>query len=244
LGDNKLIIQVEKKAATITEWYKAAVDLLVKMHKAKPMKGARKYAPRDWFAETARFIDWYFPLATGRAATLAERAEFMALWQPLYERVMQGPLGTMMWDFQSTNIMILGSEPKAENIGLVDIQDARTAPVAQDLAILLRDIRRVPDAKLEREIVAYAAKQLKLKAEDMQLWLDITGLHHACRIIGGLARSILRDNKPEGAKRFLARTWETANQSKGCKTVKEIFDFIGKFERPGLAAIETKKKAA
>jgi tRNA threonylcarbamoyl adenosine modification protein YjeE len=238
LGDDKLIVRVEKKARDITEWYKAAVDLLVKLHKAKPMKTARKYAPRDWWAEVARFIDWYFPLATGRAATLAERAEFMALWQPLYEHLMQGPLGTVMWDYQSTNIMILGDEPCVENIGLVDIQDARTAPVVQDLAILLRDIRRVPDGKLEREMVAYAAARLKVKPADVQLWLDIAGLQHGCRIIGGLARSILRDNKPEGAKRFLARTWETTRQSYGCKAVQDVVKFIDKLQKPGLAAVE------
>jgi aminoglycoside/choline kinase family phosphotransferase len=167
----------------------------------------------------------------------------MALWQPLYEKLMQGPLGTCMWDYQSTNIMILGDEPCVENIGLVDIQDARTAPVVQDLAILLRDIRRVPDEKLEREMVAYAAKQLKVKPADVQLWLDIAGLQHGCRIIGGLARSILRDNKPEGARRFMARTWETTRQSYGCKAVQDVARFIDKLQKPGLAAVDKKQAA-
>jgi tRNA threonylcarbamoyl adenosine modification protein YjeE len=243
LGDDKLIVRVEKKARDITEWYKAAVDLLVKLHKAKPMKTARKYAPRDWWAEVARFIDWYFPLATGRAATLAERAEFMALWQPLYEHLMQGPLGTVMWDYQSTNIMILGDEPCVENIGLVDIQDARTAPVVQDLAILLRDDRRDLN-KDEDEVVAYAAKQLKLPEKQLREWFEIASLHHSCRIIGGVARSVLRDGKVTTAPYFIGRRWQIANQSFKVPEIKAMVEFIRALEKPGMAALEKLKKKA
>ncbi|HEX2859866.1 MAG TPA: tRNA (adenosine(37)-N6)-threonylcarbamoyltransferase complex ATPase subunit type 1 TsaE [Alphaproteobacteria bacterium] len=243
-GNNKLITLVEKKAADSTydigDWYKAAVDVLVQMHKAKPMKTARKYAPRDWWAETARFIDWYFPLATGRAATFAERAQFMAMWQKLYTRVMEGPLGTMMWDFQSTNIMILGKEPKAGNIGLVDIQDARTAPVAQDLAILLRDDRRSYN-KAEDEVIAHAAKRLGVKEKDLREWFEIASLQHCCRIIGGVARSVVRDGKVATAKHFISRRWEIAHQSFDVPAVKEVVAFIKGLEKPGIAELVKRK---
>jgi aminoglycoside/choline kinase family phosphotransferase len=148
-----------------------------------------------------------------------------------------------MWDYQSTNIMILGDEPCMENIGLVDIQDARTAPVVQDLAILLRDDRRDLN-KDEDEVVAYAAKQLKLPEKQLREWFEIASLHHSCRIIGGVARSVLRDGKVTTAPYFIGRRWQIANQSFKVPEIKAMVEFIRALEKPGMAALEKLKKKA
>lgn len=236
-GSVRLLDLVEQGRNT-TPWYAVAVDALAAMRNGGPMPTARHYAPRDWWVETARWIDWYFPMASGRAATLEERARIQQLWAPLYPLMMNGPLATLPWDYQATNMMILGDEPRLENMGLIDFQDARTAPVAQDLAILLRDIRRGQDDALEAAMLDHASQRLGYDRKALQTAVEIANLHHCVRIIGGLARSCLRDGKTAGAQRFMARTWEVARQSYGCPELRDIIDFIKDHEAPGLAALD------
>ncbi len=235
-GSVRLLDLVEKGQDT-APWYAVAVDALAAMHSGGAMPAARRYAPRDWWVETARWIDWYFPMAAGRTATLEERAHIRQLWAPLYPLMMDGPLATLPWDYQATNLMILDAQPDLDAMGLIDFQDARTAPVAQDLAILLRDIRRDRDDALETAMLDHAARRLGYDRATLQTAVEIANLHHCVRIIGGLARSCLRDGKTAGAERFLARTWDVARQSYACPELKAIVDFIQPYEAPGMAAL-------
>lgn len=241
LGDTRLLDVVEG-GGDATAWYEACADVLVTLCQNAPPPWGRVYGPKDWFIETARFCDWYMPMALGRQTTPDERAAFAALWQPIFSKVMQVPTGLMPWDYQATNMMILGDEPCVGNIGLIDIQDARVAPVSQDLAILLRDIRRGQDDKLEAHILERVATALKIDAATLREAVDVANIQHCVRIIGGLARSAMRDGKWGGTERFLARTWEVAKQSYACPAVADVVAFIMPLEAPGLDKL--KRKAA
>jgi aminoglycoside/choline kinase family phosphotransferase len=149
----------------------------------------------------------------------------------------------MPWDYQATNMMILGPEPTLNNLGLIDIQDARVAPIAQDLAILLRDIRRTQNDALEAEIIGYVATQLAIPLSTLQNAVEICNFQHAVRIIGGLARSALRDGKWGGAERFMARTWETLKQSKHPALIP-LQNIVLPLEAPMLATLHRRNVKA
>jgi hypothetical protein len=227
-------------------WYKAAADGLIAQCRNAPPTWARRYGPLDWWVEVVRFMNWYLPYARGRAATLDEYATWQRLWAPRYQRVMNLPTGLMMWDCQSPNLMILGDQPKLENLGWVDIQDARVAPVAQDMALLLRNIRTPQDDAREAEITDYVATGLNMNTADLQLALDICSLHHSCRILGGLVRLHVRDTRSAPATAYLARTWDVARQSFSAPELTAITDMMQDLEAPGLARLwkETQGRAA
>jgi len=162
----------------------------------------------------------------------------MGLWHTLFEAFRALPQGTMPWDYQATNMMLLGDEPCLSNFGLIDIQDAKHTPIATDMAILLRDIRRVRNDGLEAAMVNRAALALNLDREVLAHTLDIASLHHCSRILGGLARIYVRDGKTAGPRRFIPRTWEVARQSYANPALQEVVAFMREWEQPGLALME------
>jgi tRNA threonylcarbamoyl adenosine modification protein YjeE len=242
MGDTRLL-EVVQDGGDEEGWYSAAVDVLTTLCHNKVPEWGRIYSAKDWFIETARFCDWYMPMVRGKQTSPDERAAFAALWQPLFPKVMQVPTGLMPWDYQATNMMILGDEPKVANMGLIDIQDARVAPICQDLAILLRDIRRGRDDGLEQRMLDRAAATLKIDRATLQEAVEVANIQHCVRIVGGLARSALRDGKWGGADRFMARTWEVARQSYACPLLKELVAFLQPLEEAGLKMLETRKAA-
>lgn len=244
-GDTQLWNLV-KDGADQRDWYKAVADGLIKQCQSAPPAWGRLYSAKDWWVEVLRFANWFMPFAHGKATALEEYRRWQDLWTPLHARVMRMPTGLMMWDCQSPNLMILGDEPKLDNIGWIDIQDARVAPVCQDLGHLLRNIRSPQNDDREAFVLDHVADQLKLDRAELQTCIDICSLHNACRIIGGLTRIYVRDGKYEGPVKYLERTWETARQSYANPALREIVDFMQDFEAPGLARLwkETAGKAA
>lgn len=243
---NAQLFELVKDGTACTDWYKAVADGLVVQCTNTPPEWARRYSPKDWWVEVVRFVNWYLPYARGSACTLEEFAHWQSLWMPLFAQVMQVPQGLMMWDCQTPNLMVLGDEAKLENLGWIDIQDARVAPVAQDLALLLRNIRSGQDDVREAEIVAYTAGKLGCDVNVLQAAVDICSLHHSCRILGGLVRLHVRDGRSAPAVAYLARTWEVARQSFETPALREIASFMQAWEVPGLTRLwkETQGKAA
>ena len=233
-GSRNLLAALNEGGASKTEWYTVAVDALCHLCTVPKLEGGRAFTPRDWWIDAARFTDWYMPMVRGRATTVAERAHCMALWQDLYGLLEGIPQGTMPWDYQATNMMLLGDEASLQNFGLIDIQDAKHTPIATDMAILLRDIRRAPDDALEAAMITHAAAKLGMDAERLKEALDIASLHHCSRILGGLARIYVRDGKKAGPQRFMLRTWDVARQSYGNPLLAKVVEFMREWEEPGL----------
>ena len=219
------------------DWYGVAIDVLCHLCRTPPRPGGRTFTPRDWWIDAARFTDWYMPMVRGCATTVAERSHFMALWQAQFAAFQDIPQGTMPWDYQATNMLLLGEPPSLQNFGLIDIQDAKQTPIATDMAILLRDIRRERNDDLERAMTERAASQLGIDPAQLAHTLDIASLHHCSRILGGLARIYVRDGKSAGPKKFIPRTWQVAHQSYANPALAEIVAFMQEWEQPGLALL-------
>lgn len=232
-----------KDGAPETAWYMAVADGLVRQCQTPVPAWARPYLPRDWWVEVVRFANWYMPYARKKATTPDEAARWQALWAPLYARLMKMPTGLMMWDCQSPNLMLLGEEPKLDNIGWIDIQDARVGPVAQDAALLLRNIRSPQDDAREAAVLDKLAVDLKIERAELQTCVEIASLHHSCRILGGLVRLHVRDGRSEPAKAYLSRTWDVARQSYACPEVAEIVAMMQDLEAPGLTRLWQETKA-
>ncbi|MFZ2587555.1 MAG: phosphotransferase, partial [Alphaproteobacteria bacterium] len=185
----------------------------------------------------------YMPLATGTATPPATRAHFQQLWMELWPLIQTMPQGLIMFDYHAANLLLLGTEPKLSNLGLIDIQDARVAPVVQDMAILLRDDRRGRDEALEQTLLNYAAQQFNIAPATLRTGFNIASLHHCSRILGGASRLLLRDNRTRMAA-AIARRWDIAEQSADCPELQNLLTFMRPYKQAGIAAAEQKAQAA
>lgn len=194
----------------IPDRYAAAVDVLAALHaRDLPAEipdgtGGRYAIPvyrRDNLAaEVAVFLDWGFPYLVGRPADPAERAGFMALWEPLFDEV----LGERTWclrDYHSPNLLWLPDRTGIRRIGILDFQDTILGHPAYDVVSLAQDARvTVPD-DLERELLdRYVAARTAATGDfdggAFRRAYTILSLQRNTRILGVFARLLKRDGKP------------------------------------------------
>ena len=228
-----------------TAWFAVAAEALAVQCQAAPPSWARAYTRTDWWVEGVRLVNWYLPFVTGQATSLEDYARWQQLIMPLYEVVNATPRGLMQWDCQSPNMMLAGSEPKLENLALIDHQDARIAPVGQDVGLLVRNIRTGRNDADEEAVVRVLIKRLGVDERTLRRSLAVGAWHHMVRILGGLTRLAVRDGRPGPAKAYLARTWEVAEQ---CATDPLVADdlaaawaFMQPYRAAGLAKLATLK---
>ncbi len=224
-----------------TDWYMAAGDVLMAQCRAHAAGNtptwARRYTPTDFWVEAMRVVNWLAPYATGHATALEDYATWQRLWAPHYATLMALPQGLMMWDCQSPNLMMTGPAPTLHNLALIDHQDARIASVAQDAALLLRNIRTPRDDMREAAVLDALAHGLAVDRAALQQAVEVAGLHHACRILGGLVRLHVRDGRSAPAQAYLARTWDVARQSFANPALRDIVAILETLEAPSLARL-------
>jgi len=231
-----------------TPWFEVAAQALVRQVKSPPPAWARPYTRTDWWVEGARLVNWYLPFATGQATNLEDYARWQQLLMPLYDVLNATPRGLMQWDCQSPNSMLLGTEPCLANYALIDIQDARIAPVAQDVGLLVRNIRTARHDADEEAVIGVLMQELNLDEVTLRRAVAVGAWHHMVRILGGLTRLALRDGRPGPALAYLFRTWEIAEQCANDPYAKEIladaWAFMAPHKAPGLARLAQLKAAA
>jgi N-acetylmuramate 1-kinase len=201
--------------ASEPELYKAAVEVLAKLHaEAAPKRLAAEMPLYDYdqtamLAETDLLTEWFLPLALGRPVTEAEQAEHRALWRavliPSEERVL------VHRDYHAQNLMWLPEREGLGRVGLIDFQDAVAGSRAYDLISLTEDARRdVSPALAELATTHYlhAAKAQGAKLDEARFRAEmaVMAAQRNAKIVGIFARLYKRDAKP----RYLAllpRVW-------------------------------------
>ena len=229
-------------------WFKVAAEALAVQCQAVPPAWGRAYTRTDWWVEAVRFPNWYMPYATGHATALEDYARWQALMLPLYEIVNATPRGLMMWDCQSPNLMLVHNEPRIENLALIDHQDARIAPVGQDVGLLVRNIRTPRTDAAEETVVAELVARLGIDETILRRALAVGAFHHMMRILGGLTRLAVRDGRPAPAQAYLKRTWEVAEQCAADPLVADdlaaAWAFMQPFRAAGLARLDLERENA
>ncbi len=231
-----------------TPWFDVAAQALVRQVQSPPPAWGRHYGRTDWYVEGVRLVNWYVPFATGQACSMADYARWQQLIMPLYALVDATPRGLMQWDCQAPNSMMLGAEPTLANYALIDIQDARIAPVAQDVGLLVRNIRTMRYDADEEAVIRVLVKDLGLDEPTLRRAIAVGAWHHMVRILGGLTRLAVRDGRPGPAQAYLRRTWQVAEQCANDPYAKEALADAWAFMQPyrdaGLQKIAAMKDRA
>lgn len=221
--------------------YLACSEFLAKFHQTDWIKAAKQqncflpvYDEAALQAEADLLLDWYLPYKTGRQASIAWRAEYHRLWQPLFASLLQNEQNLVLRDFHSPNILWQNGEEGVRRIGLIDFQDAVWGPEAYDLVSLAQDARLTIAPELEKLIIeayqtARTAFAAPFNAEKSKETYAILGAQRAAKILGVFVRLDRRDGKAFYMHHLprMADYLQRNLQAPLLKPIKDFFDESG-----------------
>lgn len=212
-------------------WYYKAVDVLGHLASSQ-LPDIREYTKKALWSEVSRFMDWYLPCARSTATHTADRKAFKQLWEPLFDKILDVPKTTVLWDYHADNLMMLtDGEPKEglSEIGVIDFQDARIGPVSYDMSMLLQDVRFEISKDLEHKLIQhFISSQNKINEEKFMLSYNLINLQRTLKIIGGFTRLHFRDGK-DTYLQYLPRCWQIVDealQTPECADIKHFMNNI------------------
>ena len=206
--------------APIEERYRAAVDVLVALHRyhlteslaVSPHVEYRlpRYDMDALLIEAELLLDWYMP-RLGAEITPELRKSFVALWSKALQPAIDAKPTWVLRDFHSPNLIWLPKREKLQRVGLLDFQDALMGPGAYDLASLLQDARvDVPEAMEVALLGHYVRSRSEIDEEfDPRSFVALystLAAQRASKILGIFARLDRRDGKPQYL-RHMPRVW-------------------------------------
>ena len=219
LGDDLYGVVINRgagpKGESLDEMYRAAVETLIVWHKAwdgfgapatLPLPGGETHRVPSFDdaalgVETELLTDWYLPERRGKPTDEAMRADYRALWKPLFDIANRDTKVLGLRDFHSPNMLWLSNRDGAARVGLLDFQDAVITARAYDLVSFLQDARRDVPVAREQEMLAHycalATRELPSFDENtFRAAYAVLGAQRNAKIIGIFVRLNKRDRKP------------------------------------------------
>ena len=198
LGDRLLLPELNTGSAN--GHYRRALEVLLQIAGSDTRDaGLRAYDRALLEEELGRFRQWFVEGLLGYQPALQEQALLRAVSERLVQNALDQPRVLVHRDFHSRNLMLLD----ADELAVIDFQDAVLGPVTYDLVSLLRDcyIRwpatRVRQWALEYKGLLESGGLLQAVPETLFLrWFDLMGLQRHLKVLGTFARLHLRDGKP------------------------------------------------
>jgi aminoglycoside/choline kinase family phosphotransferase len=211
----------------ILERYEAAIDLLVHMHgqdwpAETPLPGGGSYRLPAYdrealLIEASLFADWHGRDGAGPAIPTAARADFLAAWSGLLDRIEPVPPTWVLRDFHSPNLLWQAGETGIRRVGVLDFQDALIGHPAYDVASLAQDARAPLTEEQERRLklrylAARRSADARFDAAAFEIGYRVLGLQRATKVLGAFTRLALAEGKP-GYGRYRARLAELIHRN-------------------------------
>lgn len=205
----------------IPERYEEAVRCLADCHKRQPPdrlpigNGEHHIVP-SFGRESLKFecevlLDWHVPWRRGEAATEAERAEYLAIWDHLIDELQSVEKQLVLRDYHSPNLLWLADRKGFDRIGMIDFQDAIIGPSSFDVVGITQDARVTVDRPLKDRLLGiYMDAREAQGGFDRETFLKsyaIVSAQRACRLNGLWVRLKERDHKPEYMRHMPRTLW-------------------------------------
>ncbi|MCU0925328.1 MAG: phosphotransferase [Hydrogenophaga sp.] len=226
--------------------YLQAVDTLLAWQLASKPGVLPAYDEPLLKRELQLFPDWY--LAQHRQTTLQGKdAEILSkAFDSVVKRCLHAPMVNVHRDFMPRNLMIPrqpGTTP-AQQLGVLDFQDAVYGPITYDVASLMRDAFLTWEEDFVIDItIRYWEKARKAGLMDFEDWhsdfgafyraVEWMGLQRHLKVAGIFARLTLRDGKPKylaDAPRFIDYIRHTTHRYRELGPFLKLIDQIEGFE--------------
>ena len=216
LGDT-LFTDVVAQGVSESALYKAAVEVLAKLHREKapdflaPAIPLFAYDEIALVAETDLMLDWFLPLALGRKASEAEYREHRALWRAALQAIGDREHVFVHRDYHAQNLMWLPQREGLGRVGLIDFQDAVAGSRAYDLISLVEDARRdvapeLAEIATRHYLAAMRAQGTPLDEARFRAEMAVMAAQRNTKIVGIFARLYARDGKRRYLG-YLPRVW-------------------------------------
>jgi aminoglycoside/choline kinase family phosphotransferase len=155
----------------------------------------------EYQREANLLVEWYCPAQN----IYVDAAGYRSAWEETLTPVLreQRPGVTVLRDYHSENIMLLGSLRKQ---GVLDFQDALVGHRAYDLVSLLQDARRDVSPELEAAMFDRYASATGAPADQLLADYARLGAQRNAKIVGIFVRLWKRDGKPRYLD-LIPRVW-------------------------------------
>ncbi|PIE14956.1 MAG: aminoglycoside phosphotransferase [Rhodobacterales bacterium] len=204
-GDALFARLLQSQPELETTLYRAAVDVLIKLHRSTPPRGLLDYSAEVM----AEFISPVFEFYPGHKPQMAAvQSELHAL---LHKHCTDPPVIALR-DYHAENLIWLPENTGTQRVGLLDYQDAVLAQPAYDLVSLLQDARRDVSAESQAKMIRYYTDRIKADKNAFQLNYALQGAQRNLRIIGIFARLCTVAAKP-GYLDLIPRVWRNLQQN-------------------------------
>jgi aminoglycoside/choline kinase family phosphotransferase len=208
---------VLNKGGSEEELYKAAVEILAKLHSEQApeeLPGGfplHAYDEIALIAETDLLTEWFLPLALGRPATEAEVAQHRDLWRQALAGIAASPRVFVHRDYHAQNLIWMPHRQGLARVGLIDFQDAVAGSLAYDLVSLLEDARRdvspaIADLATRHYLASMRAQGTPLDETAFRRDMAVMAAQRNAKIVGIFARLYKRDGKSRYLG-YLPRVW-------------------------------------
>jgi tRNA threonylcarbamoyl adenosine modification protein YjeE len=151
--------------------------------------------------------DWYWPVIKGSPIPADVKADFLRIWNAQIDWLKTRPLGWVLRDYHSPNLMWLGDG----RVGVLDFQDAMRGPWAYDVVSLLQDARLDVPEDIEHDLLVHyrqevARREPNFDAAAFDTAYAVLGAQRNTKLLGLWQRLANRDGK-RGYLAHLPRTW-------------------------------------
>lgn len=207
LGDRVFGSELALAQTLQSVMWRSAVDALVALQQAPAIRELISHRSVNGFPlphydreafqiEVELLLDWYWPALHGAPASSEHRAEYLALWEPLFRRLDDQPPSLVLRDYHSPNLMWLPERKGVRRVGVIDFQDAQIGSAAYDVVSLLQDARvDVPDP-LEKDLIEHYLRAAKVRdPQEFQFAYNALGAQRNTKILGIFVRLAHRDGK-------------------------------------------------
>ncbi len=216
--------------------YMQATDALLKLQLASKPDVLPLYEQALLRRELSLFPDWYIAKHRGHALSDTQRATIDSAFSLIMQRNLAAPSVYVHRDFMPRNLMLSA----ADQLGVLDFQDAVYGPVSYDIASLMRDAFLTWDEEFVLDVtIRYWEKARKLGLMNFDGWADDfgafyravewMGLQRHLKVAGIFARLTLRDGKPKylaDAPRFIHYIRTTCSRYRELGPLLKVIDEI------------------
>ncbi len=194
-----------------TALYKAAADVLTKLHRQKPDFPLNRLTPEIGGDMIALLNPYY----SDHPVT-----ELVNTMTAAMRELAPEPDTIALRDFHAENLIWRCDQRGDAQVGLLDFQDALIAPAGYDLVSLLRDVRRDVPESLNSEIITNFIETTGL-GHDFRAQLACLGAQRNLRILGVFARLAKTRKKPRYID-LLPRVWNNLLRDLGHPALADL----------------------
>ena len=247
LGEHTMMERIDRDHPQANHaQYMAATDSLLAWQLASQPGVLPAYDEAVLRREVQLFPDWYLAQHKGITLKDGQSRTLQSAFDSIVAHNLIGPKVYVHRDFMPRNLMLPrqpGHTP-AQQLGVLDFQDALYGPVTYDIASLMRDAFLTWEEDFVIDVtIRYWEKARKTGLLDFEDWhsdfgafyraVEWMGLQRHLKVAGIFARLTLRDGKPKylaDAPRFIHYIRSTAHRYRALGPLLKLIDEIEGFE--------------